>query len=77
MDQIVSLKTEEKSFFALSPNSSKKDLERPDAFIDLYFYNVKNSFSLKCFNNCEYLNIKEPRNYDLYLEGIDNVTPIC
>jgi hypothetical protein len=67
----------ENKFFALSPNSSCKELARDDAFLDLYYYTESYSISANAFNNSEFLHVYEPRLYPNWHEGIDNLTPLA
>ena len=47
----------ENKFFALSPNSSLKELSRDDAFLDLYYYPETKSISTDIFNSSDILHV--------------------
>lgn len=43
---------------------------------DLFFYSPKESLSTQVFDKCETMYFEDPRDQPLFMEGIDNLTPV-
>jgi hypothetical protein len=60
-------------FLALSPNLTGSELAGRHQTVDLTFFGeVRNSYSMDCWHNCEIFNVENPRGSMRFFEGMDN-----
>ena len=66
---------ERDTFYALSPNVGCERLPKIKK-ADLFFYHPRKSISTEIFKEGNIVVKKNPRNDSLFVEGIDNLTPV-
>lgn len=72
---LVKDKLEGDSFYAVSPNVSCNQLPHLKKS-DLFFYNPKKSLTTDVYESCQTAYYENPRDEPLFVEGIDNLTPV-
>ena len=43
---------------------------------DLSYYYPKKSLTVDCYNSKKMIKVKNPRDHALFVDGIDNLTPV-
>lgn len=68
-------KYESGNYYAVSPNVYSVNLKKSDK-LSLYFYSIEGSLCEKVASSGTMMIVKNPREADNFIDGVDNLTPL-